>query len=236
MSRSSARARSVDLTVYPEEERVGESMQQRRIAELLRPLLQWWLNVCRGVVAFVGADQFIYWRQYHPHARIAPDVYVMHGVEPDTEVKSWKLWIDGSVPSFALEIVSEEWEKDYEEAPIKYQELGVPEVVIFDPGYELHRDGVRWQVYRRLGKRGLLRVEATNGDRVRSRSLGCWLRAVGEGKHLRLRIAEGRQGERLVPTSEERAEAERTAKEAALARVAKLEAALRRRKSDPGRR
>ncbi len=184
---------------------MGESMLQRRIVELLRPLLEWWLNVRKGVRAFVGADQFIFWRQYDPFATVAPDVYVIPGVDPNLQPKSWKLWLDKVVPSLAIELVSDEWEKDYREAPSKYDELGVGELVIFDPDWEAHEERLRWQVFRRVGKRGLVRVEITHKDRVRLRSVRCWLRVVGEGREQRLRLGEGASGEILVPTAEERA-------------------------------
>jgi len=195
-------------------------MLQRWIIELLRPLLQWWLTQ-RGVKAFVGADQFIYWRQHDPHARVAPDMYVLPGVEPRTRVRTWKLWQDRVVPGFALEVVSQDWEKDYTEVPARYQALGVPEVLVFDPGCAEHSDGVRWQVFRRVGKRGLVCVERTQDDRVRSKALGCWFRVVGEGRDTRVRLAVGQRGEELVQTAEER-------EEAALARVRALEAELQR--------
>ena len=189
-------------------------MQQRRIAELLRPLLEWWLNVCRKTVAFVGADQFIYWRQHNPRVAVSPDVYVIPGVPPDADPKAWLLWQHDVMPSIAIEVVSDDWEKDYREMPEKYGDLGIPELVIFDPKHDAHPEGVRWQVYRRVGKRGLVRVEVTNRDRVKSRTLRCWLRAVGSGQQLCLRIAEGATGDLLVPTAEERAATERSAKEA----------------------
>ena len=102
---------------------MGEDILQRWIIELLRPLLQWWL-LQRGVRALVGADQFIYWRQHDAHARVAPDIYVLPGVEANTRVRSWKIWQDHVVPSFAMEIASQDWEKDYVEAPQRYGELG----------------------------------------------------------------------------------------------------------------
>lgn len=248
MRASTDRGGSSDPTIYPEEERVGEDILQRWIVELLRPLLQWWLTG-RKVRALVGADQFIYWRQHDPHARVAPDIYVLPGVDPRTRVRSWKIWQDRVVPSFALEIVSQDWEKDYAEVPPRYDALGVPELIIFDPGRDEHPDGVRWQIWRRMGRRGLVRVEATDAARVRSKALGCWFCAVGAGRDTRVRIAVGARGEELVPTAEEREAAERTAKEAeraareaehtardaeraakeaALARVSALEAELRR--------
>jgi len=234
---------------------VGEDILQRWIIELLRPLLQRWLED-RHVVAFVGADQFLYWKQHDPHKRVAPDLYVLPGVAPTTHVRSWKTWETDIAPSFSLEIVSSDWEKDYSEAPPLHEAAGVGELVIFDPAWEERPRGVRWQVFRRVGKRGLVRVEATNGDRVRAKALGIWLRAVGDGRSTRIRIATGPRGDDLVPTAEEserterlakeaeraakeaeraaregeRAakEAERAAKEAALARVAELEARLAR--------
>jgi hypothetical protein len=251
--RATATRRRIDPTIYPEEERVGEDILQRWIMELLRPLLQWWLTR-RGVKAFVGADQFIYWRQHDPHARLAPDIYVLPGVDPCTRVRTWKLWQDRVVPSFAFEVASRDWEKDYFEMPARYDELGVKELVVFDPGFGAHRDGVQWQVFRRVGKRGLVRVEATSADRVRSKQLGCWLRAVGTGRELRVRLGEGSRGENLVPTIEEAEHAakeqeraakeqeraakeqERAAKEAALARVKELEAELHRIRRERGQR
>ncbi len=223
--RLSARpARRSDPTVYPVEEKVGEDILQRWIVELLRPLLQRWLDQ-RRVEALVGADQFVYWKQHDPHKRLAPDLYVLPGVSPSTHVRSWKTWETGITPCFTLEIVSSDWEKDYSEAPRSHESAGVGELAMFDPFWEERPRGLRWQVHRRVGKRGLVRVEATNRDRVRSKALGVWLRAVGDGRSTRIRIATGPRGEELVPTAEE---AERLAKVAALARVAELEAKLAR--------
>ena len=85
--------------------------------------------------------------------------------------------------------------------------------MIFDPWSDERADGMRWQVFRRVGKRGLVRVEASRADRVRSKVLGCWLRTVGMGHDTRVRIAVGARGDELVPTAEEAKEVERAAKE-----------------------
>jgi Uma2 family endonuclease len=69
---------------------------------------------------------------------------VLPGVAPGTRVRSWKVWKTGVVPSFALEIVSRDVEKDYEDAPRAYAELGAQELVIFDPDYERQPHRVRW--------------------------------------------------------------------------------------------
>jgi Uma2 family endonuclease len=241
----------VDPTIYPVDEKVGESLLQRWIVELLRPLVDRWMKQ-RKVRALVGADQFIYYRQHMPTARVSPDVYVLPGVRPDLAIASWKTWEGGIAPSFALEIVSKDWEKDYVEAPERHREIGTGELIIFDPEPDRRPDGVRWQVYRRVRGRPLTLVEANRADRVRSRALGCFLRAVGTGASLRLRLGTDAHGDRLFPTAEEAERAageaaaaaaeaataaERSAKEAALARLAELEAKLtRRRRRGPKRR
>jgi Uma2 family endonuclease len=218
MAFSARQDQAGDPTVYPVEERVGEDILQRLIVELLRPLVQRWLDT-RGETALVGADQFIYWKQHDPLRRIAPDVYVLPGVRAGTDVPSWKVWETGVVPSFAVEVVSRDWEKDYVEAPTRYAELGVPEVLVFDPHAAAHAERVRFQLFRRVAGRPLSRIEMTQEDRVRSLALGAWVRAIGTGVDTRLRLATDPRGDELFPTGEE---AERAAKDAALEEVERL--------------
>ena len=240
-------AANQDPTIYPEEERVGEEMLQRWICEVLRPLLERFVNrPGAGGPTFVGADQFVYYRQYDPHRRFAPDVYVIPGVPPETRVRSWKIWERGRAPSFALEIVSNDWEKDYVEAPERCGEAGVDELVVFDPGWSQRpgKSGARWQVFRRTDAGGFEAVERHDRDRVWCESFGAYLRAVGFGDRTLLRIGVGEGGEQLFPTEAEaeraekeaeraekeaeraEKEAERAEKEAALARLRALEAEL----------
>jgi hypothetical protein len=215
-----------DPTRYPVVDKMGEGLLQRLIAELLRPLLAGAL-ARQGIKAFVGADQFIYYEQYAPTQSVAPDVYVMPGLPPDVDVDCWKIWEESrAVPSFALEIVSRSNpRKDTAHSPVRHAALGTKELVIFDPRHARGRDRARFRVFRRLPKRGLVQVEVTNADRVYSKSLRLWLRIVGEGIHTRIRIAQGPQGDELIPTPEER---ERVAREAAEAEVARLRAEIER--------
>ncbi|EYF07984.1 Uma2 family endonuclease [Chondromyces apiculatus] len=207
MSAAAAKQLDRDPTVYPIEDDVGEGSLQRFISELLRTLIAKWVAE-RGQVAFVGADQFFYWEQYNPSEGIAPDVYVLPGVAPETRVGAWKVWETKQRPSFAFEVVSQDIQKDYLGAPAKYGRLGVNELVVFDPDYHESPQRIRWQVFRRT-TRGFLREESTNDDRVYSERLGCWLRIVGEGNTTRVRLATGPEGEHLFPTdAEARAAAE----------------------------
>lgn len=214
-----------DLTVYPVEERVGEDILQRWIIELLRPLVERWLE-SQEHSDFVGADQFIYFKQYDPHQRVAPDLYVLPGVAPHTEVRSWKTWEMGVVPSFVFEVASTDWEKDYVKAPTAHRVLGTEELIVFDPHYTRRREGARWQRFARQDGGELQLVERSDGDRIYSQTLNCFLRAVGFRGRVRVRLGVGPNGDELFPTAEEAErqakEAERQAKETALSEVEAL--------------
>ena len=215
-----------DRTVYPVEGEVGEHEIQTYILELLRPLIERYLAE-RGIGAHVGSDQYIYWAQYEPTRCLAPDVYVLPGVPQDIAIDVWKVWEREVVPSFVLEVVGRDPHKDYVLSPGRCAELGVKELVVFDPFPSRQRRV--FQVYRRV-RRGFRLVESTDADRVRSRELGCFIRVVGTGAATRLRLATGRSGGDIFLTGEEAERAakeeERAAKEAALRRIAELEAEL----------
>lgn len=201
-----------DPTYYPTTDNMGEDALQAFIVELLRPLIARFL-AHQGVRAFVGADQFIYWVQHAPTVSVAPDIYVLPGVSPDIAPRCWKVWEQGVVPSFALEVMAEENTKDLILSPRRYDELGVRELIMFDPYADQRRDPVRFWVYRRKGKGEFLPpAEVTNGDRVRSSELGAYIRVVGSGDAQRLRLGTGPKGRILFPTEAEE-QAVKTAQE-----------------------
>lgn len=213
-----------DRTVYPIEDDMGEGSLQRFISELLRVLVERWLE-SKGKPTFVGADQYFYWKQFNARECVAPDVYVIPGVAPGTEVGAWKVWERDCVPSFAFEVVSQDVDKDYLTSPAKYERLGVEELVVLDPKHALSPDRFLFQVFRKT-KHGLACVEATNADRVKSKILGCHLRAVGAEGELRVRIATGFKGETLFPTDVEARAEERIGRERAEAATQRVEARL----------
>lgn len=247
-SAAAKRALPYDPTVYPVQDDMGEGSLQRLVSELLRALVERWLQQ-RGTPTFVGADQFFYWKQFDASEGIAPDVYVLPGAPLSPDIGAWKVWKDGYVPSFAFEYVSRDVDKDYLASPAKYARLGVDELIVFDPDHEQSRSRVRWQVFRKT-KRGFLRVEATDADRIKSKVLGCHLRVVGKGGALRVRLGSGINGETLVPIAEEELEAktaaleaekaaregEKAARDALEARTAALEAEVARLRAAAGER
>jgi Uma2 family endonuclease len=123
---------SHDPTVYPSDNGRGEGSLQRFISELLRALLERFL-ASKSPPTFVGANQFVYYKQFDPSRVVEPDIYILPGVPPGIAIDSWKTWEDGVVPPFALEIVSKSPFKDYVSAIPRDDELGVRELIVFDP-------------------------------------------------------------------------------------------------------
>jgi hypothetical protein len=212
-----------DRDLYPASDDKGEHEIQRLIAELLRPMLARFLAEQKRL-AHVGADPFIYWEEGKPGSRLAPDVYVLPGIDPDSAIRSWKIWETGVRPSFALEVVGDDVTKDYEDGPALYDVLGVEELLVFDPhATATSRRRIRFQLFRRVSKRGLVRAFATQGDRVYAKTLGAFVRATGQNDSVRLRLGLGKTGDTLYPTE---VEAERAARLAAEQEVVRLKALL----------
>jgi Uma2 family endonuclease len=206
------------------EEVMPESVVHDEAVALLRALLSWW---ARGQVETqVARNLAVRWDQSHPQFGVDPDVCVLSPAPPDgRDLRSVRTWTPGhSAPVLAIEVVSEtNPRKDYEVAPEKYAASGVGELWIFDPllsGPTSHGGPHRIQVWQRDSEARLVRTYAGDGPAL-SAALNAYLIAVNDG--LSLRIAEDAEGSHFWLTSEE---AERAAKEVALARIAELEKEL----------
>ncbi|WP_013323218.1 Uma2 family endonuclease [Gloeothece verrucosa] len=83
---------------------------------------------------YVSGNLFIYYKKGSPSAVIAPDVFVVFGVEKKKRM-SYKAWEENSqLPQFILEITSKTTqENDEYDKPIKYAQLGVQEYFQYDP-------------------------------------------------------------------------------------------------------
>lgn len=194
---------------YPAEDDVPESMLHLRLRTMLYLLVRHYLAE-RGVRALTGSEQFIYFVEGNPRRSLAPDVYVILDEDPERIIRTWKTWQEGRAPDLGVEIVSDDPHKDYVWAPLRYAEAGVRELIVFDPfdGPERYR----WHVYRRDEAGDLVRVARSSDDRTWSEVLQCHLRWIPEGEDgAQLRLGEGPNGGRLVPTAVEQ---ERAAKEA----------------------
>jgi len=92
------------------------------------------LQYVLGSAHSVNSDQFVYWNARSPKRCLSPDVFVRLDI-PQALDGTWKTWERGGPPDLAVEIISPN-EGDgvlWEEKLVRYHELGVRELVRFDP-------------------------------------------------------------------------------------------------------
>ena len=192
--------------------------------------------------ALVAADIFVYSERGNTNWKRAPDVLVALGLGAH-ERMSYLVWREGKPPDWVLEVASPGTkEKDLGEKRDDYAAMGVPEYWLFDPkGGQFPRGMPRLQGFELV--RGAYRPIAPRVEggiaAIRSEVLGLDVRR--EGKLLRFRDpATGKdirhQAESEAAAMREAARATREtaraareaqARQAAEARVAELEKALR---------
>ena len=188
---------------------------------------------------YVSGDLLIYYEEGNPRVSVAPDVFVVFGVE-DRMRMSYKVWEEGKGPDFVLEVASPgTWREDVGPKREVYARLGVGEYWLYDPmgehlspvlqGYRLVGDGYERQpllesLDGRLGlhSEGLgLDLWAKGGKmRFRDPETGLDLLSHHE-EHASRRNAEDRAEREAAARRREVA-----ARQAAEARIAELEALI----------
>jgi hypothetical protein len=195
-------------------------MPESMLHLLVRTLLFQILTRALAGKAAVGCDQFVYWNAKDPRVCLAPDGFVKLGAEQDI-FRNWKTWERGT-PELAVEVKSEWDKRAWSDKLDAYRELGVRELVFFDPEGVA---GSRLRVWDRIDDDLVERVIAE--ERTPCLVLGLhWVVASGGDVVAGLRLAEDALGARMLLTKEEAAE---EGKAVAERRVAELEAELRRR-------
>ena len=192
---------------------MGESGLQHWVCQLLFGLLKSFFDSA-GQQVVVGGNQFFYVKEGDNTLRVAPDVYVIADDNtPIDRIKSWKLWEHGGKgPALAIEVVSDEYEKDYDPEQLAlYQRLGVSELLRYDPEHYMHPRALKFGPRQLLthwvrDERGLL-VEKPLVNK------GCARSAVFDFFFVHvpsrsLRLGVGPSGRSLWPTETERATAE----------------------------
>ena len=180
---------------------------------------------------YVSGDLLIYYAEGNPRVSIAPDVFVVFGVEKRRR-PNYKLWEEGRAPAFVLEVASPStWRDDLGRKRSVYARLGVREYWQYDPLGENLPARLQGE---RLTRSGYVRQPAaTAADgtlTLRSETLELELRAA-PGREMRFR--DPVTGNDLRSHDEEAAArfAAETRAADAEARVAELEALLRQRSS-----
>ncbi len=168
--------------------------------------------------AYVGANLLVHYVPGNRRRHVAPDVFVAFGV-PNHRRDRYLLW-EEATPAFVLEITSESTRKeDQGSKRLLYAQWGVAEYFQYDPRQEYLQPALQGFRLRDGSYRPIAPTPAADGlPGVHSESLGLHFRLRG----LELRICDPATGRELLT----HAESER-AREAAEARVARLEAELR---------
>ena len=194
---------------------------------------------------WASGNTFMYYEEGNPRVSVSPDCYVVFGVDTDLILSNnnYRIWDMGKAPDFVLEIGSPStWRNDLESKRDLYASLGVGEYWMFDPsggehyGFALRGERLVDGEYHRMemnirpdsgawGYSPTLNLELHWVDgrlRIYDPEGGRWLQNMTE-------MAEDAQTERAARESAETlAQTERAARESAEARLAEIEAELRR--------
>ena len=150
---------------------------------------------------YVSGDLLIYYEEGNPRVSVAPDTFVVFGVE-DHKRMNYKVWEEGKGPDFVLEVASPNtWREDVKRKPGIYAGLGVSEYFLFDPTGE--HLSPRLQGYRLVEGRYERLPAVESIDRtltLTSEVLGLELRAKGE----EMRFHDSATDETLLSYDEER--------------------------------
>jgi len=166
-----------------------------------RELMSYLISALKGYFAnqqnvYISGNNFVFWEEGNPKARISPDTYVVFGAEMRLR-DSYMAWRENDLlPDVVFEVTSRKTQREDVETklPLYEQVLKTPEYFLFDPTGDYLRP--RLQGYR-LENGRYVRLELVN-DRLHSDQLG--LDLVQEGEMLRL--YDPVQGERLLTSQE----------------------------------
>ena len=120
--------------VYPDSD--GEPMaandhQLTAMIDAISKLRAWYAD---QEDVYPGGDMLIYYRINDNETRVAPDVFVVLGVESRHKRDSWIVWREGKAPDIVMELASgSTWRRDMRENRAIYAEMGVVEYWRFDP-------------------------------------------------------------------------------------------------------
>ena len=196
---------------------------------------------------YVSGDLLMYYEEGNPRVSVAPDVFVVLGVE-DRVRRHYLVWEEGKAPDFVLEVASKStWREDLGRKREIYARLGVREYWQYDPTGEYFSPVL--QGLRLAGGDHVRQLAVASPDgalTLQSETLGLKLRA--QGGEMRFRDpatgqtllshseadATRREAESRADAAADRAERAAAARRAAdmradtaEARIAELEALLR---------
>ena len=151
--------------------------------------------------AYVGGNCFMYPEEGKHKVFVSPDIFVAYGVPKEPPRDTWKVWEEGKVPDFILEVTSRSTRKEDEGRKKDfYERYGVPEYWQFDPTGDYLDPILKGRALGAEGRYRELELEERDGGLCGfSKVLGLDLR-VEEG---RLRFFDPKRGEYLLTPVEQ---------------------------------
>ncbi len=171
-----------------------------------------------GSQVYVAGNLFIYYEEGDPQSRVAPDVFVVFGVERKLR-RTYRLWEEGQAPDVVIEVSSRSTRReDLWEKRGLYEYLHIAEYFLFDPLDEyLHPPLQGYQLVEGEYRALKAKQDKQGQWRLSSRRLGLELRTEGNF----LRFYDPQEDKKLLTPLE----AQERARQAEI-RIAELEAEL----------
>jgi Uma2 family endonuclease len=137
----------------------------------------------RAAEVYVSGNNFVFYEEGNPAARVSPDSYVVFGAEQRLR-NSYRSWEEnGALPAVVVEFTSRKTRtEDVSEKMQLYERLRIPEYFLFDPTGDYLRPSLRGYRMTPLGMYTPVAASATGT--LTSQQLG--LDLVPEGRLLRL--------------------------------------------------
>jgi len=134
---------------------------------------------------YVGTDSFIYYVEGDTSQCVAPDVYVVLGVDAIPARRSFYTWEEGAVPTIAFEFLSESTGKvDREDKVTLYlQEIGMQEYFIHQPEAAKPLECRGW---RRTEGGNIIEIEPDARGWLKSEALNLWFFVEDQPDKVRL--------------------------------------------------
>ena len=123
---------------------------------------------------YVGVDSFIYYREGEPRKFVAPDVYVVFGVDRIPQRRSFYTWREGTVPAVVFEFLSDSTANQdrHEKVQLYLIDMEVKEYFIHQP--ELKKSS-EFRGWRRSHSGGIVEIAPDEQGGLFSESLNLWL-------------------------------------------------------------
>ena len=123
---------------------------------------------------YVGVDSFIYYREGEPGKFVAPDVYVVFGVDRIPQRRSFYTWREGTVPAVVFEFLSDSTANQdrHEKVQLYLIDMEVKEYFIHQPELKKPSEFRGWG---RSHSGGIVEIAPDEQGGLFSESLNLWL-------------------------------------------------------------